>query len=308
MMGKKKISIFQWQLVGLIVILAVGSILYDLLYKHHLEQTAALFIGLPAFLAIAVTLTPKAKSTTGMIMKGMTIALLLSGILLREGFICIIMAAPIAYLVGGIIGFVIDETRARRGDSSDHTRLYGIVLAITLVFSLEGVHPTLSWPNNETVRTERVVTASPDEIEQALHQTPRFAGILPFFLRLGFPKPAEVETEGLAVGDQWRVHFGGPAGFYGEGPSGDLIMVVEGRTENRIRFRVISDTSHIRHWLKWQASEVRWAAVSPTETQVTWTFYYERQLAPAWYFSPWERYAVGLAGSYLIDSLATPLP
>jgi hypothetical protein len=58
--------------------------------------------------------------------------------------------------------------------------------------------------------------------------------------------------------------------------------------------------------LKWQASEVEWTPLSPTETQVVWTFYYERQLAPAWYFSPWERYAVGLAGSHLINALATP--
>jgi hypothetical protein len=34
--------------------------------------------------------------------------------------------------------------------------------------------------------------------------------------------------------------------------------------------------------------------------------HYRRNLDPAWYFGPWERYGVGLAGKYLIDNLATP--
>ena len=301
-MKKSRITIFQWRLVGLILILAVGVLLYDLLYKHNLEQTAALFIGLPAFLAIAITLTPKARSTTGMIMKGMTIALLLSGILLREGFICIIMAAPIAYLVGGIIGLVIDRSR----DRDDNHGVYSVVLFLVFVFSLEGIHPTLAFPGDEIVRVERVISAEAIGIEQTLSSADTWGQSLPFYLRLGFPRPLLIENGGLAVGDHWSVHFSGPAGLYQEGPAGDLNMIVEARTENTVRFRILSDTSHIRHWLKWQASEVYWTPISATETLVTWTFYYERQLAPAWYFSPWERYAVGLAGSYLIDTLATP--
>jgi hypothetical protein len=39
---------------------------------------------------------------------------------------------------------------------------------------------------------------------------------------------------------------------------------------------------------------------------VRWTIRYRRDLDPAWYFGPWERYAVRLAGNYLIDNVATP--
>jgi hypothetical protein len=41
-------------------------------------------------------------------------------------------------------------------------------------------------------------------------------------------------------------------------------------------------------------------------TRVTWTLRYRRGLDPAWYFGPWERYAVRLAAAYLIESVATP--
>src|SRR5690349_23642979 len=85
----------QWTLAAVILALAVAGVLYRVLVLHKLEQTAALFIGLPAVLAIILALTPQAKSATGMIMKVMTIALLMSGPILGEGFICIIMAAPL---------------------------------------------------------------------------------------------------------------------------------------------------------------------------------------------------------------------
>ena len=79
-----------------------------------------------------------------------------------------------------------------------------------------------------------------------------------------------------------------------------------------MRFRVLSDTSHISHWLTWQEAEVSWSphavgsdGASP-QTDVRWTLRYERRLDPAWYFAPWERYAVSCAADHLIDTLATP--
>ena len=39
---------------------------------------------------------------------------------------------------------------------------------------------------------------------------------------------------------------------------------------------------------------------------MTWTLSYRRRLDPAWYFAPLERYGVGLAAGYLIETLATP--
>ena len=37
-----------------------------------------------------------------------------------------------------------------------------------------------------------------------------------------------------------------------------------------------------------------------------WTLRYKRLLDPAWYFGPWERYAVKLTADYLIQTVATP--
>ena len=59
-------------------------------------------------------------------------------------------------------------------------------------------------------------------------------------------------------------------------------------------------------FLRWREATVEWDAVSPNATRVQWTLRYSRDLDPAWYFGPWERYAVRLAAGYLIDSVATP--
>jgi hypothetical protein len=68
----------------------------------------------------------------------------------------------------------------------------------------------------------------------------------------------------------------------------------------------VSDTSKIAHWLDWRQAEVRWTAVRPNRTRVRWTVRYTRRLDPAWYFGPWERYAVRLAAGYLVENVATP--
>ncbi len=60
------------------------------------------------------------------------------------------------------------------------------------------------------------------------------------------------------------------------------------------------------HFLDWRESLVEWQSIDAHTTKVTWTLRYRRGLDPAWYFGPIERYAVGLAAGYLIESVATP--
>src|SRR5438477_13012889 len=87
--------------------IALAGVVYRLVVSQHLEQTALLFIGIPAILAVVVASIPRAKSVIGSIMKAITIALLLFGPFLGDGFICILMAAPLFCLVGDVVGVAI---------------------------------------------------------------------------------------------------------------------------------------------------------------------------------------------------------
>ena len=285
-----------WPLIAFIITLAIGVVAYRLLSSHRLEQTAALFIGLPTILALAVLmLAPQPKSWTGAIFMTITIFLLISGMLLGEGFICVLMAAPIAYAVGLIVGLLSDWF-----EKKGHAKNALMIIPFAMM-SLEGVHGRLSFGRMETITAEQVVTGSPASVEHALAATPHFDRALPLFLNLGFPRPVGALGTGLNPGDQRLIHFAG-----GEGRPGDLLLIVTERDPMRVRFMITSDSSHIAHWLAWKSAEVTWEPVDAQHTRVRWTTVYRRLLDPAWYFRPWERYAVRLSASYLIDTLAIP--
>lgn len=88
--------------------------------------------------------------------------------------------------------------------------------------------------------------------------------------------------------------------------TGELTLTLEESRPGLVRWRALSDTSHMTHFLAWREIVVRWDAVDAATTRVTWTVRYQRGLDPAWYFGPMERQAVRLAARYLIDSVATP--
>lgn len=304
----------QWALVMITLALAVGAIAYNLMDESSLHQSVIFFIGIPAVLAVILSLTPRAKSATGMIVKGITLALLLSGIVFAEGFICILMAAPLFYLVGIAIGYPIDRVRRRRQSEG---KVYSIVGVGLLLLSVEGAVPGTSFPRQETVRVTTTIDASVGEVREALASTPDFDESLPFYLKLGFPRPVGATGEGLDIGDRRTIVFGDESPMepmvesrpHSAAPreGGGILELEIVRSDKRsVVFEPTSDTTAFTHWIGWGRSIVSWKSVDADTTEVTWTFHYERRLSPSWYFGPWQRYAATKAVGYLIDTVATP--
>jgi hypothetical protein len=296
-------------IAGLVVVVIIASLFYKLLSWRRLEHTSLVFLGVPAVLAVAVALLPRPGTATGAIVRAMTVALLLSSVLFGEGFVCIIFAAPLFYAVGIVIGKVIDYPWGERtGGNGNHVaKVCSGLLVILLPFSLEGVVPGWEVSRNTTVTVEQIVNGSPAQVEAELARAPRFDRALPsFFTRLRFPAPGATGGEGLRVGDARTIEFLHSAHNAGHHP-GVLTLEVREREPHRVLFAAHDDTSYITHWLSWHYAEVTWQEIAPGRTRVSWTLAYRRRLDPAWYFAPLERYAVGLAAGYLIDTLATPL-
>lgn len=289
-------------LVGMIGVLAAGSLAFRAMVGTGLEQTAALFVGIPALLAMAAVFIPTATAI-GVACKAVTIGLLISLIFLGEGVVCVAMTAPLFYLVAVIVGGGVESMRRARGQTAHRTFSMLALLAIGPM-SLEGVTPLTTIGRDVTVSETRIVHASAEAVAAAIRKQPRFSRQLPAYLGIGFPRPTFTWIDER----NWVIRMrGGEMRLDGMEPqAGNLHLKIDEEGPGRIRWRAVSDNSHMTHFLHWQSSQVEWQAIDANTTRVTWTLAYRRGLDPAWYFGPMERYAVGLAAGYLIDAVATP--
>jgi len=282
-------------LLAIVGSFTIVSLAGRMIYARQLETTSLMFIGIPALSAVVLVLTVRPKSAMATAMTGITFVLLLSAIVFGEGLVCIVMAAPIFYIVGAIIAGIMDSSR--RGPRP--TRM--MLLAPLLLMSFEGASNRTSLPREELVTARRVVAARPGDVADALAGPLQFRTNLPFYLRMGFPRPVSASGAGLAVGSRRVIGFAG-----GEGKPGSLTMEVAEVSTQSVTFRALSDTSKVAHWLRWEEAVVSWRQIDDGHTEVSWTLRYQRNLDPAWYFEPWERYGTGLAADYLIDNVVAP--
>jgi hypothetical protein len=292
-------------LAVVVVAVAAGSILFRWLVWQNLQQTAALFVGIPALLALVVVFTVSPRSAIGVACKTVTIGLLVSLVFLGEGILCIALSAPLFYAIAIAIALVIKLAR-REGKPPV---LYSCILVLIVVpMSLEGVTDFTTIDREEVVTVSKVLESSPAAVERALFESPRFDRTIPFLLRAGFPNPVSSSIDRTAGDARWVIRFrGGETRLNGMEPSpGDLILKLEEARPGAVRWRAVSDSSHMTHFLDWREANVQWEAVDAGKTRITWTLKYRRGLDPAWYFGPMERYAVRLAAGYLIDAVATP--
>jgi hypothetical protein len=295
---ERGISRDQWWLISLVLALTAGSLMYRILVRADLTHSAAMFLGIPAVLAILLGLTAKARTLTGGIVKGITLFLLIVAPLLGEGYLCILIASPIFYLVGIIVGLLADSQRNRRKAT------LSCVAIIFLPMCLEGIVPQLTLSRDQVVESAAVVNSPAAAVEAALAQSPSLQTSLPAWLNVGFPRPLAAYGSGLAVGAMRTIHFAGAEGD----PPGDLVSRVAENRPNYVRMETVSDSTKLTQWVRWQSSEVEWREVDSQHTAVTWRVHFARQLDPAWYFIPWERFTVRQAARYMIDANATPRP
>jgi len=292
-------------LTAIILGVTAASLTYRAVLFHRLDQTAALFIGVPVTLAIVVIFTTSPKSATGVACKAVTVGLLLSVLVLWEGVLCVVMAAPLFYFVAIVVTWGAGRLREK---TQSHTTTSLLIVLIAAPMSLEGVTNFTTLNRAESVTRSRVVPASPAAVERALFEAPRFDRVLPPYLRTGFPRPIASRIEQRDTKPRWVITLrGGETFLNGTEPKiGDLTMALAEQRPGLLRWRAASDTSHMAHFLTFRESIVEWHPIDARTTRVTWTIRYDRGLDPAWYFGPMERYATRLAAGYLIDAVATP--
>ncbi|MDV8024441.1 hypothetical protein [Rhodococcus sp. IEGM 1330] len=298
----------QWVLAAIVVAFAAAVIVRKILQETGQDQTAAFYVGIPAVLAIVVVLSAPWGNVIGTTVKVVTVCLLLSMIVLGEGFICVIFAAPLFYSVAILVAAVVAYVRRQAGGGTLQVAVLPVLL---LVMASEGVLPATTLPSDSTVSSTRVFDASSADVARAVGSPLRFHDVEPSgILSWGFPEPMHDEVEGSRVGDRRVIEFAGahhrPAllstHHWGE-QSSELTLEVVEQDATSVRLRVVSDTTPLASWLTWKTVDIDWAEQGDGRTAVTWTLNFDRELAPAWYFGPIESVVAERAAGYLLDSL-----
>ncbi|WP_256979011.1 MULTISPECIES: hypothetical protein [unclassified Rhodococcus (in: high G+C Gram-positive bacteria)] len=303
----------QWVLAAIVLAFTAAVIVRKILQETGQDQTAAFYIGIPAVLAIVVVLSAPWGKVIGTTVKVVTVCLLLSMIVLGEGFICVIFAAPLFYGVAILVAAVVEYVRKQAGGGTLQVSVLPVLL---LVMASEGVLPATTFPSDSTVSSTRVFDASSADVARAVGSPLRFHDVEPSgILSWGFPAPMHDrleggEVEGSRVGDRRVIEFAGahhrPAllstHHWGE-QSSELTLEVVEQTATSVRLRAVSDTTPLASWLTWKTIDIDWADRGDGRTAVTWTLNFDRELAPAWYFGPIESMVAERAAGYLLDSL-----
>lgn len=304
----------QKQLVGFIVVLAVVNVLYRLVYATGLARTAALYVGVPAALAIGLAMLPRKGSTIGSLFKGSTITLLIAAVVLPEGLLCLLFVLPLVLGACVVVGGVMDISRRRRHRRQGPTLM--VVSLPLLVLSLEGVAGS-PFDAHDAGKATIEVSATPAEVEAAIAGTPRFDSDLPLFLSLGFNRPVGATGSGIAVGDERTIEFTGgshddhPLRLFGLTGERSVdhhatmrLRVVES-APGRVVFDIEEDTTMVSRWAGLERAVVTWAPADRGRgtTRVSWQLEYERLLSPAFYFAPLQGFAADEASGYLLTAV-----
>ena len=274
-------------LLGVVAALFVAMLTYKILKVGHLEQTALFYVGIPALIALTVVAAARPRSTLGTIMATITVGLALAGPLLDEGVVCLVVAAPLFYLCGAIVGVLADRARRNKGMQA--------LLIIPLLFSVEGT--VTSLPRGGEVTATRTAPAGTD-LNQALAAAPVFGPVRSPLLRLKFPKPVRAEGAGLEPGATRHIDFT-PRKSLGIGATPtprSMDLTVIRHSSGLVVFAITRDTTLAR-WLQLTEAEFRWQG-----SRLTVTLRYRRTFDPAWYFGPVQRYGMREAAVYLAET------
>ena len=212
----------------------------------------------------------------------------MSSILLGEGLVCVLFAAPIFYGVGAFLVFLSNKL-----DDVNKSDLNAIVI-IPVLLLLAQPQEIFRAPDVQIVET--VVEIPKNAGIDLLNQSPDFQSNYPNFFKIGFPKPVGISGNGTQIGDVRNIQFESSTRGIGT-----LSLEVAERSDDYIILNVASDDTHIGRWLTWNQIKVEIIKSEDETTQIKWTSEFQCDLGPSWYFEPLEKMAVAQMNQYLID-------
>jgi len=277
------------QLYIIVIILVVTSLVFRLLNQWRLEQTSLLFIGVPALITLLVIkYANKPKTAYATMFYVVTLFLLLCGILFGEGLICLIIMSPLFYGIGALIVAITNSLNKR---NKKNLKAYILLPILLLVSQFHEINKT---PQTLTIST-KILVDKHTELSK-MNYSPDFQKKLPSFFKIGFPKPIGIVGKGIEIGDTRTIKF-----LSNTKGIGELKLKIKEAKPSKLVFNIISDKTHIAHWLSYKEVSVE-LNQKDNKTEITWTTNFTCDLGPSWYFKPLEKTAIKLMNEHLVRS------
>jgi hypothetical protein len=292
----------QKVLIIIVILSAFVGLAITLLRSKGLGGSALLYLGIPTILALAFTRVSSAESVRGRTLKAITFIILISGPMLQEGFICMLMAAPILYSVGALAAWPFDIARKQKNKSRTGRLNMVLLPSLLLLMSMEGVFEETSFDRHNTVEHTQIIAGSVAEIKSKLGSSRDIKTPASAFARL-FPRPDKMNARGLSTGDKHWVDITYSKWVYWNEMSGSIQFEVIDHKENTIWFKSTSDNSYLSNYLTLEGATIILEPLADNTTQVTWRISFQRNIDPAWYAEPLQRYGVSLAAELMVGTL-----
>lgn len=241
--------------------------------------SSAFFIGVPALLAWVLVWRRPPESAMGRVMVGTTVGLLLAAMVLGEGAICVLFAAPLAYAVAAVVVVAGRWWTHRHGTAA--------VLAVALL-------PLLPGQPSDVVRSvhvSRVVPMDVAAVADRIDAGPDL-GTDPdaWLLTLGYPLPTSVDVRRTPDAVIWSYP-------YGRGRTTFRMTT----TTNGYQFQALEDTAMSR-WFSWDGAALTTTPVDGG-TRLDLELRFDPAIGPDWWFGTIEGRILAAAGDHLLDTL-----
>lgn len=296
-----------------LLILGVVTLLTRLVLDSNFATTSFFYCLVPYLVGVILYVfipQPKGWSRTKRVARHLLatiIVMLASSALLFEGFICVIMAAPI-YIFFALLAIFLTPHKADpdRFKKSDVFRASFVPLAVTIV-SIEGLTDTTSFPREELVTRTQIVNLSPEQIHANLSRPVHLDASRSAFLSI-FPLPDRVDAPNFAQGETHTAYFTYRRWGFTNVHKGETHLHMKTVEPLLIETEVTQDTSYFSHYLTVHGTKIQMVPQANGTTQVSLTIRYRRELDPAWYFGPMQRRAMRESADYLLANIIGKAP
>jgi hypothetical protein len=283
------------------VVLLIASVVFGLVYRATeragMVQTYGMFVGIPLLIGVLVAYMTRPQSGVGTTIKVVTILLCVVCPLVGEGFICILMAAPLFYAFA-VVGYYLVDAIMKKVRPNRRGGPLAILLVPFVMAMLTSDRNHIDNPATNTVVDEIFVAASPERVMQTITQTDTVVPNFPFFLKLGFPLPTTIkhETNGIT-----RMHFD-PRSEPWPGTNTIVSRETTDPVRHTIDYDILEDGTKLARWLTFRRTGFE---IVPTTggSLLRQRTVYQQRMQPGFYWNPLENFAMGQMHGYALRNI-----